>query len=117
MRRLLPLVALGIAGTCRAADPACADWPANMAFVVLKDAGMIDESRIDRTKTQARRLASQRVGKDLYRQVHDITFHDKAGGEIEVLTSNEASSQECSMGSVDVFVVSRKLDSDAPMKK
>lgn len=81
-----------------------------MAMVHLKNAGITDPTKLDEQKTRATLPASEKVGNDLYRQVYDITFHEKAGdGTIEVITSSEASSQECSMGAVDVFVVSGHL--------
>lgn len=95
-----------------AKDPDCtgADrWPANMAFVHLKNAGLTSNDKIAFDKTKVTRLASQKVGKDLYRQVHRIEFVEKSGKVIEVLTVNEASSTECSMGGVEVFVVCRHL--------
>jgi len=55
------------------------------------------------------RLASERIDKDLYRQIYRITFRVKSGKDIEVITSSNASFDECSMGAVDVFVVSRHL--------
>jgi hypothetical protein len=55
------------------------------------------------------RLASEKIGKDLYRQVHLVTLTDDAGKTVEVVTVNDASSQECSMSSVDAYVVSRHL--------
>ena len=93
-----------------AASPAqCVSWPKNMAEVKLKNAGITDPTKLDESKTRAVRIASQKVGKDLYRDVYDITFYEKSGRTIEVITSSEASLSECSMGSVDVFVVSQKL--------
>ncbi|WP_321884757.1 hypothetical protein [Paraburkholderia bannensis] len=93
-----------------AASPAqCVSWPKNIAEVKLKNAGITDITKLDRSKTHAVRIASEKVGKDLYRDVYDITFYEKSGRAIEVITSSEASSYECSMGSVDVFVVSEKL--------
>ncbi|WP_238537985.1 hypothetical protein [Paraburkholderia atlantica] len=80
-----------------------------MALVHLKNAGITDPTKIDESKTKAVRLASEKVGKDLYRQIYDITFIEKNGPRIEVITSSEASAQECSMSGVDVFVVSRRL--------
>ncbi|WP_167283665.1 MULTISPECIES: hypothetical protein [unclassified Paraburkholderia] len=87
----------------------CVSWPRSIAEVKLRNAGIIDPTKLDASKTQAVRIASQKVGQDLYRDVYDMTFHDKSGRVIEVITSSEASSAECSMGSVDVYVVSRKL--------
>jgi hypothetical protein len=87
----------------------CVSWPKNIAEVKLKNAGIADPAKLDESKTRAVRIASQKIGRDLYRDVYDITFHEKGGTVIEVITSSEASSSECSMGSVDVYVVSRKL--------
>jgi hypothetical protein len=88
-------------------------WPASMAFVHLKNAGMTDNYRIDFSKTRVVRLASEKIGKDLYRQVHRVTFTEKAGDVIEVITLNDASSEECSMSGVQVFVVSKRLGVEA----
>lgn len=102
-------LALAVPVVCFAASPQCASWPTNMALVQLKNAGITDPTKVDESKTKAVRLASEKVGKDRYRQVYDITFYETAGRAIEVVTSSEASSTECSMGSVDIYVVSRKL--------
>lgn len=80
-----------------------------MAFVHLKNAGLTDNNKLDFTKTKTVRIASERIGKDLYRQVHFVVFTVKAGGTIKVITSNQASSEECSMSGVEVFVVSKRL--------
>ena len=98
-------------------DPDCTGvdrWPTNMAFVHLKNAGITDNKRIDFTKTKSIRLASEKIGKDLYRQVHHITFIEKSGNTIEVITSNEVSDEECSMSNVDVFVISHHLGKPVP---
>jgi hypothetical protein len=67
------------------------------------------KTKLDRSKTHAVRIASEKIGKDLYSDVYDITFYEKSGRAIEDITSSEASSYGCSMGSVGVFVVSEKL--------
>jgi hypothetical protein len=54
-------------------------------------------------------LASEKIGKDLYRQIHYVVFTEKSGRTIEVITSNDASNVECSMSAVKVFVVSKRL--------
>jgi hypothetical protein len=103
---------LGFAFSAAAKAPDCTgteNWPAAMAFVHLKNAGMTDNSALDFSKTKVVRLASEKIGKDLYRQIHSIVFTEKAGGTIEVITSNDASNQECSMSGVQVFVVSKRL--------
>jgi len=45
----------------------CVSWPRNMAEVKLKNVGIVDPAKFDESKTQAVRIASQKVGRDLYR--------------------------------------------------
>jgi len=80
-----------------------------MAFVHLKNAGLTDNDRLDFSKTETTLLASERIGTDLYRQIHRVLFMEKSGDRIEVITSNNASAEECSMSGVEVFVVSKHL--------
>ncbi len=80
-----------------------------MAFGHLKNAGITTNDKVDFTRTKSVRLASERIGKDLYRQLHRVTFTEKSGNIIEVITMSDASHEECSMGKVDVFVVARHL--------
>ncbi|MCK9418949.1 MAG: hypothetical protein M0R70_06190 [Nitrospirae bacterium] len=95
-----------------AKDPDCAGterWPTKMAFVHLKNAGITDNSKVDFTKTSTIRLASEKIGGALYRQIHHVKFTEKSGKTIEVITINDASNEECSRSDVDVFVVSRHI--------
>lgn len=109
------LVAISLHVPTYAKDPDCTGverWATSMAFVHLKNAGLATNDELDLTKTKTVRLASERVGEDLYRQVHYVAFTKRSGGTIEVVTSNNASSQECSMSGVQIFVVSRRLGSE-----
>lgn len=98
-----------------ASDPDCAGvqrWATAMAFVHLKNARVTDNDRVDFEKTRTVRLASEKIGRDLYRQIHYVVFTEKTGHKIEVITSNTASSEECSMSGVQVYVVSQRLGSE-----
>lgn len=109
---LLLLAIFGAPSQLLAKTPDCAGverWATQMAFVHLKNAGIINNDTIDLAKTKTERLASEKRGKDLYRQIHHIIFTEKSGNVIEVLTRNDASNVECSMSGVDVFVISRHL--------
>lgn len=109
---LVFLLALVLPTLGHGKSPACAgpdNWAAAMAHAHLKNAGLIENSKVDFSKTKVVRLASEKVGADLYRQIHRVVFTEKAGSTIEVITSNEASNQECSMSGVEVFVISRQL--------
>lgn len=94
----------------RVHGPDCSGgWPTNMTFVHLKNAGLADNESIDFSKTKTVRLASERIGKDLWRQVYHVTFTKKSGGIIEAIAVHNASSEECSMSGVEVFVVCKHL--------
>lgn len=84
-------------------------WPASMAFVHLKNAGITNNELIDFSKTKVTRLASEKIGVDLYRQIHLITFVEKTGETLQVITSNDASLEECSMGDVHIYIVKQQL--------
>lgn len=80
-----------------------------MAFVYLKNARLTNNDKVDFSKTHVERLASEKVGKDLYRQVHLVTYIEKSGHELEVVTVNDASSEECSMSGVEAYLVAQRL--------
>ena len=84
-------------------------WPTNMTFVHMKNAGLVDNSSTDFSKTKTVRLASQKIGRDLWRQVYDVIYTKKSGDAIEAIAIHDASTEECSMTGVDVYVISRHL--------
>jgi hypothetical protein len=95
-----------------AAVPNCSGtngWPAGNAYTRLKNAGILEPETTDFTKTRVNRLASEKIGKDLYRQIYEITFVKKAGDVVTVVAVSDASHEECSMGGVKVFVVSQQM--------
>ena len=86
-----------------------------MTFVHLKNAGFVDNSSIiDRSKIKTVRIASEKIGKGLWRQVYHVTFMKTSGETIEAIAVHDASLEECSMTGVDVYVVSKHLDKDRP---
>ena len=84
-------------------------WPTSMAMVHLQNGGVTTSARLDASKTKTIRLASERLKPGLFRQIHRVTFIEKSGSTIEVITVNEASHEECSMSGVDVYLISRHL--------
>jgi hypothetical protein len=101
----IPQSAMSSAPNCSGPD----NWPSGMAFTYLKNAGLLQNETTDFSKTKVARLASEKIGDDLYRQVHEITFTKKSGQTLTAVTVNDASNQECSMSGVRVFVVSQQL--------
>jgi hypothetical protein len=85
-------------------------WSTRIAYQFLKNAGLTNDDRIAYERTETKRLAVQPIGKDLWRQIQHIRFVETSGKTIEVITDSEFSSEECSMGDVQVYVISRYLD-------
>jgi len=79
-------------------------WPTAMAFVHLKNAGITTNDKIDFTKTKTVRLASEKIAKDLYRQIHRVVFTEKSGKTIDVITINNVSREEGSMSTVQFAI-------------
>lgn len=82
----------------------------NMAIVYLKNLKITDPTRLDESKTKTVLLAAMPKGKGVFHEVYDITFVEHSGKQIEVITTNDASWQECSWGDVTMYLVSRKVD-------
>lgn len=57
------------------------------------------------------RLATEKIGKDLYREILEVTFTELSGKRITVFTVSDTSHEECSMSGVEVFVVSNRFGS------
>ena len=113
---LFVMLVIGVSGIAQSQaekthGPDCSGgWPTNMAFVHLKNAGLTDNYSVDFSKTKTVRLASEKVGKDLWHQVYHITFTKKSGDTVEAIAVHDASQEECSMTGVEVFVVSKHLN-------
>jgi len=109
---LVLLIGLMLSTCAFSASPECDgvdNWASNMAFVYLKNAGLTDNDKVLWGERTVQRLASEKIGTDLYRQVHLVTLPEKGGNEIRVITVNDASHEECSMSAVDVYVISKQL--------
>lgn len=93
------------------ADPKCdgiENWAASVAYSSLKNEGLLTPETTLYEQTKVERLASEEIGDDLFRQVHHITFLLKTG-TVEVITVNDASSEECSMSDVQLFLIDKEL--------
>ena len=108
---LLAITVHATAQSSQSHGPDCsAGWPTNMAQASLKNAGLLNNQEIDFTKTKTTRVASEKVGKDLWHQVYFVTFFKRSGDKIQAVVVHDASIEECSMTGVKVYVVSRLLE-------
>ncbi|SRR6266852_3463181 len=116
MKKLLMLVMLTIPAIAQSRSdkthgPDCSgSWPTNMTFVHMKNAGLVDNSSVDFSKTETVRIASEKMGKDLWHQVYHVTFIKKSGDAINAIAVHDASREECSLSGVEVFVLSAHLN-------
>jgi len=82
-----------------------------VTFVLLKNAGITDNGKVDFSKTKTVRVASEKIGNDLWHQVYDVVYTEHSGRTIEAIAVHDASQEECSMTGVDLYVVSQRLSS------
>ncbi|WP_282175941.1 hypothetical protein [Vibrio nereis] len=108
MRAISILLTLFFSSLSYAHNPECdlpTSWAPNMAYVYLVNNNVFTKSDVLHDRTVVVRLASEKLAYDIYRQIHHVTFTLKSGKQVEIITSNEASSEECSLGVVDVFLI------------
>ena len=121
MKHLVTLLALSFLSPAMSAqDPDCAGrdrFPAFAAYSALTQSFGIPGESLDKAKTTTRRISSQKIGKDLYLQVHLVNFMTKTGTSTSAIVVNEVSSQECSVSAEDVYLISNKLTSYTDTKR
>lgn len=111
-------MAIAIAGfaSAAAADPDCSGpdrWAAGSTFTQLKNARVLTNDEVDLSRTISVQIASQKIGRNLYRQVFRITYFLKNGEDVLAIAVSNASKQECSMSDVEVYrviVVPEEID-------
>ena len=106
--KYLLIILLFVLTSAFAGQPDCTglnSYPANIALTFLMNKQVVSKDEVDSSKTLVRRLASEQIDKDLYKQVHYIVFTKHSGGRVAVITINEASSTECSMDQGVVYEV------------
>lgn len=94
-------------------------WAPTMAKMTLKNMGHLSatgsEENLDRTKVVL--MAQQKLNSNLFKQILKITFFKKNGESIVVITENDVSKNACSMGPVNVHIISSEVSSNAPIQK
>ena len=109
MKKNLLTILLGVFPImCLAKGPDCYNWPMNMTEMWMRSAGIVDFKNLNIQKTKITLLASEKKGKDLYTQVYHFVFYDKKGNTYEIITTNEASYEECSMSQVNSYLISKR---------
>ncbi|MCG7588370.1 hypothetical protein, partial [Photobacterium sp. OFAV2-7] len=107
--RFLLLFAVLFSSLSLSNSPKCDNpnsWAPRMAYIYLAENKFFTDDEVEHDKIIVRLIASEKIANDIYRQVHHVIFKLKSGEDVEVITSNEASSEECSYSGVKVFVIS-----------
>ena len=112
MKSIIPIMVAGLVASSNgvAKTPDCTGpehWPASMAYAQLKNAGVLSSDTVNFDRVTSVRVASEKIEADLWRQVHRVRFPLKNRKVVLVLTVSDTSSEECSMGDVQIYVVSR----------
>jgi hypothetical protein len=84
-------------------------WPTTMTLHVLRDEGLVDAAQIDESGTQTERLASEKVGNDLWNQIYFVRFKLRTGKTVEAIARVSASSDADMRSGPVVYVVSKVL--------
>ena len=84
----------------------CHRWPMNIATTWLNNNHIVDSANIKRTLGE--KISSEKIGKGLRNNVFHFIFEDGKGGKHEVITRNIASKEECSISTVEVYIISVK---------
>lgn len=84
-------------------------WAAGTAFSALKNEGAVTNDTVDFDHVTSITVASEQIGKDLWRQVFRVTFPLRSGDRVEAIVVADASSEECSMSGGPVFLISKAL--------
>jgi hypothetical protein len=98
--------------TAFAKEPDCAgpeNWAPSMVFVHMKNAGLVTNNQMDFGRTKVSQISRERIGRDLWRQVLFVQYRRKDGSPLDAISVSDISREECSMGPVQVYVVSRTL--------
>jgi hypothetical protein len=109
--RFIPLaflICVAAAPVLKAPDCSGPDhYAAGVAFATLKNSGAVTNDSVDFKRVKSTTIVSEKIGKDLWRQVFHVTFPLKSGNPVEALVVSDASSEECSMSTPQIYLVSK----------
>jgi hypothetical protein len=79
--------------------------PAQVAQRWLTDAGVVEAGQLDSTEAILTKISSQKIGKNLFRQVHLVILAKKSGQAVEAVAVADVSTRECRVAKVEVYLV------------
>ena len=85
------------------------NYAENISYLKLKDQKLINPDSVIENKTKSILIASEKINKNLYKDVHLITFFLKNNTTIKVIAINNSSPEECSMSDVDIYLIKSKI--------
>lgn len=95
--------------TPRTVDWQCAINASQFAQGYLKNAGLIDPSKVDDDRTFVRLLLKKSFGHGRYEHVYFMVLHQTDGKSISIITESTTEDVECPSQDVKVYVVSHEF--------
>jgi len=83
-----------------------------LALVELRRAGHVSPDAVDPALTSVETVAMRRLGRDRYRIVYRVRLTERSGSRHELITVQEASPGDCTVGHIQFFLDTR--DAGAP---
>ena len=84
-------------------------FPAGVAFGAMKNEGLLTSYNVLWKQVRGRTIASQRIGKNLWRQVFRVTYPLTTGTKVEAIVVEDVSTDECSVSEPQIFLISKAL--------
>ena len=91
-----------------AKGPDCHNHALNKAKEWLQSSNIVEIENLNQSKLRITLLASEQKSKGLYTQIYHFVLYDNQNKSYEVITKNEDSDKECSIGNVDSYLVAKR---------
>jgi hypothetical protein len=84
-------------------------YPASVAFGAMKNERLLTNYNVLWKQVRSRTIASQQIGKNLWRQVFKVTYPLTTGRSVQAVVVEEVSTDECSMSEPQIYLISKAL--------
>ena len=75
----------------------------------MKNEGLLTSYNVLWKQVRGRTIASQRIGKNLWRKVFRVTYPLTTGTKVEAIVVEDVSTDECSVSEPQIFLISKAL--------
>ena len=103
------------AASASAREPACTleQSVGALALIELRRAGHVSPDAVDPALTTVETVAMRRLSRDRYRIVYRVRLTERGGSRHELMTVQEASPGDCTVGHIQFFLDTRDAAASA----